>query len=165
LNFLSSGSPKKQQVAQRRAVSMAGVDPTAEMQAHIHQHHTPTSIAPATDKAVDCEGDAVMTSARSNSDTQQHQHPAKKMFGMAGSAPASATNQNQQQGRKSGTTFGRLRVVTAPATCVQDLQVVWEKNVYIYKSTHTSTFSPVFKFGSCPHRAGMRRFSYSPIMK
>jgi hypothetical protein len=77
-----------------------------------------------TDKAVDYEGDAVMASARSNSDTQQHQHAGKKTSGVTGSSPNSVTNQNQQQGRKSGATFGRLRVVTAPATCVQDLQVM-----------------------------------------
>ncbi|XP_021929053.1 tau-tubulin kinase homolog Asator isoform X1 [Zootermopsis nevadensis] len=115
---LLQGSPKKQQVVQRRAVSMAGVDPTPETHPHLHHHHAPSPVAPAADKAVDYEGDAVMASARSNSDTQQHQHAGKK----AGSTPTSGTNQNQQQARKSGTTFGRLRVVTAPATCVQDLQ-------------------------------------------
>ncbi|KAJ9582731.1 hypothetical protein L9F63_022927, partial [Diploptera punctata] len=109
---LLQGSPKKQQAAQRRAVSMAGVDPTPETHPHLHHHHTPSSIAPATDKAVDYEGDAVMASARSNSDTQQHQHPTKK----TATTPNTSTNQNQQQGRKSGATFGRLRVVTAPAT-------------------------------------------------
>ncbi|PNF21858.1 Tau-tubulin kinase-like protein Asator [Cryptotermes secundus] len=119
---LLQGSPKKQQVAQRRAVSMAGVDPTPETHPHLHQQHTPPSNAPATDKAVDYEGDAVMASARSNSDTQQHQHTGKKTSGVAPSTPTSVTNQNQQQGRKSGATFCRLRVVTAPATCVQDLQ-------------------------------------------
>jgi hypothetical protein len=123
---LSPGSPKKQQAAQRRAVSMAGVDPTPETLPH-HHHHTPSSVAPTTDKAVDYEGDAVMASARSNSDTQQHQHAVKKTSGMTGSTPTSGANQNQQQGRKSGTTFGRLRVVTAPATCVQDLQVLYRK--------------------------------------
>jgi len=130
---------------------MAGVEPTAETHPHLHQHHTPTSVAPVTDKAVDYEGDAVMASARSNSDTQQHQHAAKKTFGTAGSTPMSVTNQNQQQGRKSGTTFGRLRVVTAPATCVQDLQVMC-KEVWIY--IHTNTGSIVFKSGCQPHRAG-----------
>jgi hypothetical protein len=101
---------------------MAGVDPTPETHPHVH-HHTPSSVAPVTDKAVDYEGDAVMASARSNSDTQQQQqHGGKK----TGSAPTAGTNQNQQQGRKSGTTYGRLRVVTAPATCVQDLQVISE---------------------------------------
>ena len=150
LNFLSPGSPKKQQVAQRRAVSMAGVEPTAETHPHLHQHHTPTSVAPVTDKGVDYEGDAVMASARSNSDTQQHQHAAKKTFGTAGSTPISVTNQNQQQGRKSGTTFGRLRVVTAPATCVQDLQVTCEE-VWIYKYTNTNTGSTVFKCGCQPN--------------
>jgi hypothetical protein len=127
LNFLSPDSPKKQQVAQRRAVSMAGVDPTPETHPHLHQQHTSSSVAPATDKAVDYEGDAVMASARSNSDTQQHQHAGKKASGVAGNTPTSVTNQNQQQGRKSGATFGRLRVVTAPATCVQDLQVICRK--------------------------------------
>ncbi|KAK7794232.1 hypothetical protein R5R35_012552 [Gryllus longicercus] len=98
------GSPKKQ-VPQRRAVSMAGVDPVPEK-----------SIAPVTDKGIDYEGDAVMASARSNSDTQQQQH--KKSV-----TPISTQmlNQNQNPSRKSGATFGRLRVVTAPATCVQDL--------------------------------------------
>ena len=134
INSYVTGSPKKQQAAQRRAVSMAGVDPTPETHPHLHHHHTPSSIAPATDKAVDYEGDAVMASARSNSDTQQHQHPAKK----TANAPNTGTNQNQQ-GRKSGTTFGRLRVVTAPATCVQDLQASCF-SVFIYMSISFDTF-------------------------
>lgn len=101
---LHQGSPKKQ-VPQRRAVSMAGVDPVPEK-----------SIAPVTDRGIDYEGDAVMASARSNSDTQQQQH--KKSV-----TPISTQmlNQNQNSSRKGGATFGRLRVVTAPATCVQDL--------------------------------------------
>ncbi|XP_066991308.1 tau-tubulin kinase homolog Asator isoform X3 [Anabrus simplex] len=100
-NVQLQGSPKKQ-VPQRRAVSMAGADPVPEK-----------SVAPATDKAVDYEGDAVMASARSNSDTQ-HQH-AKK------TPPLNVPASNQNQTRKGGAMFGRLRVVTAPATCVQDL--------------------------------------------
>lgn len=104
---------------------MTGVDPTPETHPHLHHHHTPSPVAPVADKAVDYEGDAVMASARSNSDTQQHQHTGKK----TGSTPTSGTNQNQQQARKSGTTFGRLRVVTAPATCVQDLQVISRKYI------------------------------------
>jgi len=143
---------------------VAGVEPTAETHPHLHQHHTPTSVAPVTDKAVDYEGDAVMASARSNSDTQQHQHAAKKTFGTAGSTPMSAANQNQQQGRKSGTTFGRLRVVTAPATCVQDLQVMC-KSVCIYKYTNTNTGYTVFKSSSQPHAAGCVDSSHFKIMK
>jgi hypothetical protein len=95
----------------------------------------PSPIAPVTDKAVDYEGDAVMASARSSSDTQQHQHAGKKI----GSTPTAGTNQNQQQARKSGTTFGRLRVVTAPATCVQDLQVISKK--YLNMSSPSVIFT------------------------
>lgn len=55
--------------------------------------------------AVDYEGDAVMASARSNSDTQHH----RQSHTPVNVAPPACAR-------------GRVRVVTAPATCVQDLQ-------------------------------------------
>nr|CAD7463324.1 unnamed protein product [Timema tahoe] len=65
---LTKGSPKKAST-QRRAVSMAGADPVPEKPAI-----SSSPAAALTDnQAVDYEGDAVMASARSNSETQ-HQH-------------------------------------------------------------------------------------------
>ncbi|XP_052131767.1 tau-tubulin kinase homolog Asator, partial [Frankliniella occidentalis] len=96
------GSPKKQ-YPQRRVVSMVGVGALDSLEARYSglQSTTPNH----TEKGIDCEGDAVMASARSQSDR------ARKVAG---------ANQNQSR-KSSGATFGRLRVVTAPATCVQDL--------------------------------------------
>lgn len=69
---------------------------------------TETPLANSPDNKVDYEGDAVMASARSNSDT------ARK------STPQSPPNTHTP--RKSGAQFGRPRVVTAPPTCVQELK-------------------------------------------
>ncbi|XP_063219538.1 tau-tubulin kinase homolog Asator [Bacillus rossius redtenbacheri] len=96
------GSPKKLS-NQRRAVSMAGADPVQEKAVA-----NPGPVAGPDSRAVDYEGDAVMASARSSSETH-HQH---------------AKNQNANAlpgARKTGSTFGRLRVVTAPASCAHDV--------------------------------------------
>lgn len=103
------GSPKKQ-YPQRRAVSMVGVESQQHRASGLDSLEALYSGLPGatpnhTEKGVDCEGDAVMASARSQSDRVRK-----------------AAGANQNQARKSaGATFGRLRVVTAPATCVQDL--------------------------------------------
>ncbi|XP_034248113.1 uncharacterized protein LOC117649433 isoform X1 [Thrips palmi] len=102
------GSPKKQ-YPQRRAVSMVGVESQQHRTSGLDSLEAlysglPSATPNHTEKGIDCEGDAVMASARSQSDR------ARKVAGA-----------NQNQARKSGATFGRLRVVTAPATCVQDL--------------------------------------------
>nr|CAD7593292.1 unnamed protein product [Timema genevievae] len=99
----SKGSPKKAST-QRRAVSMAGADPVPEKPAI----SSSPAAAMTDNQAVDYEGDAVMASARSNSETQ-HQHVKNQNANASPSA------------KKSSTTFGRLRVVTAPASSVQDL--------------------------------------------
>nr|CAD7262256.1 unnamed protein product [Timema shepardi] len=103
INAQLIGSPKKAST-QRRAVSMAGADPVPEKPAI----SSSPAAAMADNQAVDYEGDAVMASARSNSETQ-HQHVKNQNANASPSA------------KKSGTTFGRLRVVTAPASSVQDL--------------------------------------------
>ncbi|KAL0281246.1 UNVERIFIED_CONTAM: hypothetical protein PYX00_002293 [Menopon gallinae] len=66
------------------------------------------SLVNSLDNKVDYEGDAVMASTRSNSDNVRKSVPQ--------SPP------NNQAPRKSGATFGRPRVVTAPPTCVQELK-------------------------------------------
>nr|CAD7397299.1 unnamed protein product [Timema poppensis] len=103
INAQLIGSPKKAST-QRRAVSLAGADPVPEKPAI----SSSPAAAMADNQAVDYEGDAVMASARSNSETQ-HQHVKNQNANASPSA------------KKSGTTFGRLRVVTAPASSVQDL--------------------------------------------
>nr|CAD7570755.1 unnamed protein product [Timema californicum] len=178
INAQLIGSPKKAST-QRRAVSMAGADPVPEKPAI----SSSPAAAMADNQAVDYEGDAVMASARSNSETQ-HQHvktimnnhrfdtnhkdPDKPVPIHAGThnqdfqtcyttkilrafpkqsnssqlrqwelarppmdyqikittRPQQKINQNANaspSAKKSGTTFGRLRVVTAPASSVQDL--------------------------------------------
>nr|CAD7443427.1 unnamed protein product [Timema bartmani] len=103
INTQLIGSPKKAST-QRRAVSMAGADPVPEKPAI----SSSPAAAMTDNQAVDYEGDAVMASARSNSETQ-HQHVKNQNANASPSA------------KKSSTTFGRLRVVTAPASSVQDL--------------------------------------------
>ncbi|CAG2053270.1 unnamed protein product [Timema podura] len=139
INTQLIGSPKKAST-QRRAVSMAGADPVPEKPAI----SSSPAAAMTDNQAVDYEGDAVMASARSNSETQ-HQHvkvepsadqirPEEKEPTEAASTQEPAVNdttprqptRNQNanaspSAKKSSTTFGRLRVVTAPASSVQDL--------------------------------------------
>ncbi|XP_018896748.2 tau-tubulin kinase homolog Asator isoform X2 [Bemisia tabaci] len=90
-----TGSPKKS--SQRRAVSMPGLEP--------NQGSTPPSSQqqPNADNA-DVDGDAVMISARSQSDAIHR----------------SKTQSHNQNVKKSDTTIGRIRVVTAPPSLLQD---------------------------------------------
>ncbi|XP_046980300.1 tau-tubulin kinase homolog Asator isoform X4 [Schistocerca americana] len=111
-NMAVQASPKKQQ--QRRAVSVAAAD-EKERRKHQQEQLKPQQDhgqqPDAAEHAVDYEGDAVMASARSNSDTQKQQKQAVTV-------PSGSASPAGSGPRTSG---GRVRVVTAPATCVQDL--------------------------------------------